>query len=123
MLSADRMLRVFIELCFVALGALVIWMGVTGHIRFDRRSLGWLAVSVIIVFWGARGLLKPTKLLSRAENWTRGISLVLLGLLMLTITRVPFSWVGPLLAAAGTLLAVRGVAGAMLIFAEKPAQA
>jgi hypothetical protein len=36
--------------------------------------------------------------------------------LMLTITRVPFSWVGPLLAAAGTLLAVRGLAGAMLIF-------
>jgi hypothetical protein len=107
----------------VALGALVIWMGITGHIRFDRRSLGWLAVSVIIVFWGARGLLKPTKLLSRAENWTRGISLVLLGLLMLTITRVPFGWVGPLLAAAGTLLAVRGLAGAMLIFAEKPARA
>jgi hypothetical protein len=121
-LSPDRLIRVFVELCFVLLGGLVIWLGVTRHILFDRRSLGWLAVSIIILFWGARGLFKPAKILSRTENWTRGISLVLLGLLMLAISRAPFGWVGPLLAVVGGLLAVRGLAGVFLILNEKPSR-
>ena len=33
------------------------------------------------------------------ENWTRGLSLALLGVLMLVTSRVPFAWVGPMLAA------------------------
>jgi hypothetical protein len=55
----------------------------------------------------------------RWENWTRGLSLALLGILMLVISRVPFSWVGPLLAAAGGLLVLRGVTGSALIYRAK----
>lgn len=120
MLSTDRFLRVVIELLFVLLGGLVVWLGVTGHIFFDRRSLGWLGVGVILVLWGARGLYKPSRLLTGRENWVRGASLVLLGLIMLVISRVTFSMVGPLLALAGVLLALRGIAGAVLILSEKP---
>jgi hypothetical protein len=123
MLSPDRLLRVIVEGLFVALGVFVIWLGATGHIGFNRRSLGWLAVSVIILFWGARGLFRPAKILSRGENLTRGISLVLLGLVMLAMSRVPFAFVGPLLIVAGALLALRGAAGAVLILSEKPSQA
>ncbi len=54
MLSPDRLLRMIIEVLFMVLGGLVVWLGVTRHIFFDRRSLGWLAVSVILVIWGAR---------------------------------------------------------------------
>ena len=120
MISTDRLLRIIVELLFVFLGALVVWLGVTGHIFFDRRSLGWLGVSVILVLWGARGLYKPAKFLSRGENWVRGVSLVLLGAVMLAISRVPFGLVGPLLAVAGGVLALRGILGAVLIFGEKP---
>jgi hypothetical protein len=119
MLSSDRLLRITIELLFVFLGALVVWLGVTKHIFFDRRSLGWAAVSVILLLWGARGLYKPAKYLSRAENWTRAASLVLLGLVMLAISRVPFTLVGPMLALVGLLLALRGVIGAFLVISAK----
>jgi hypothetical protein len=119
LLSTDRLLRVVVELLFVFLGALVIWLGLTGHIFFDRRSLGWLGVSVILILWGVRGLWKPTRLLSRGENWTRGISLVLLGVVMVILSRVPYAWVGPLLAIVGGLLLARGLVGAMLILGEK----
>jgi hypothetical protein len=34
---------------------------------------------------------------------------------MLAISRVPFEWVGPLLAFAGVLLALRGLVGSALI--------
>jgi hypothetical protein len=115
LLSTDRFLRVIVELLFVLLGGLVVWLGATGHIFFDRRSLGWLGVSVILVLWGARGLYKPSRLLTRRENWVRGISLVLLGLVMVVISRVAFAFVGPLLAAAGVILMLRGILGAALV--------
>jgi hypothetical protein len=35
---------------------------------------------------------------------------------MLAISRVSFSWVGPLLSVAGILLLVRGLAGSVLVF-------
>jgi len=35
---------------------------------------------------------------------------------MLVISRVPFAWVGPMLAAGGGLLVLRGMIGAFLIF-------
>lgn len=114
MLSTDRFLRVIVELLFVFLGGLVVWLGLTGHIFFNRRSLGWLGISVILVLWGARGLYKPAKFLSRGENWVRGVSLVLLGAVMLVISRVAFGLVGPLLALAGVILVLRGSAGAGL---------
>jgi hypothetical protein len=115
LLSTDRLLRIFVELLFVFLGGLVVWLGVTGHIWFDRRSLGWLGVSVLLILWGARGLYKPSRLLPRRENWVRGISLVLVGMAMLAISRVPFGAVGPLLATAGAVLSLRGLIGAALI--------
>jgi hypothetical protein len=41
--------------------------------------------------------------------------LTLLGVVMLAISRVPFLWVGRLLAFAGGLLMVRGLIGSLLI--------
>lgn len=123
MLSADRLLRVFIEVLFLFLGALVVWLGATKHIFFDRRSLGWAAVSVILVLWGGRGLYRPAKSLSRGENLVRSVSLVLLGIVMLAISRVPFVWVAPLLALVGVLLAVRGLVGVILVMSGKPRSA
>jgi hypothetical protein len=35
---------------------------------------------------------------------------------MVVISRVPFSWVGPLLSVAGILLLLRGLAGSVLVF-------
>jgi hypothetical protein len=123
MLSPDRLLRVTIEVLFVLLGGLVVWLGVTRRIFFDRWSLGWLAISVILVLWGARGLWKPSHLLSRGESWTRGVSLILLGLVMLAISKVSVALVGPLLTVVGGLLLTRGLVGAVLIFGEKSPQA
>jgi hypothetical protein len=41
--------------------------------------------------------------------------LTLLGMVMLAISRVPFPWVGRLLAFAGILLMLRGVVSTVLI--------
>ena len=116
MLTPERLLRLIIELIFVLLGGLVVWLGVTGHLFFDRRKTSWLAVSAALILWGLRTLYKPTKWWTTWENWARGLSLTLLGVVMLAISRVPFVWVGPLLAAGGALLMLRGFIGAALTF-------
>ncbi len=116
MLTPQQLLRITIEIIFVLLGGLVVWLGLTGHILFDRRKPGWLLLSVAVILWGLRALFKPVRWWSRTEQWTRGLSLALLGLVMLAISRVSFLWVGRLLAFAGLVLVVRGLIGSALIF-------
>jgi hypothetical protein len=115
-LTPDKSLRLSIEIIFILLGGLVIWLGATNHIFFDRRRMGWLLLSIALIFWGARALYRPGKYWSRSENFTRGLSLLLLGAIMLAISRAPFFWVGPLLSVAGVLLLLRGLAGSVLVF-------
>lgn len=115
MLTPERLLRLVVEIIFVLLGLLVIWLGLTGHIFLDRHRLSWLILSVALILWGVRGIYKPAPKPPRLEDWTRAISLTILGIVLLAISRVPFSWVGPLLACAGALLAGRGIAGSWLL--------
>lgn len=115
MLTPERLLRVIIELIFVLLGALVAWLALRGRILVDRHSRIWLILSIVLVLWGLRALYKPGQWWMRWENWTRGLSLALLGILMLVITRVPFSWVEPMLVAGGAVLVLRGVVASMLL--------
>lgn len=119
MLTPERLLGVIIELIFVMLGGLLIWLGLGGPLSgriVDRHSVSWLILSVALILWGLRALYKPGQWWRRSENWTRGLSLVLLGVLMLVMIRVPFSWVEPLLMAAGAVLVIRGIVASTLLF-------
>jgi hypothetical protein len=119
MLTPERLQRLMIEFIFVLLGALLAWLGLAGpaHGRtVDRHSVYWLILSLALVVWGLRALYSPGQWWLRWQNWTRGLSLALLGVLMLAISRVPFRWVGSLLAAGGVLLVARGIIEAILIF-------
>ena len=116
MLTPERLLRLMIEFIFVLLGALLIWLGIQGRTYVDRHSVSWLVLSVALVLWGVRAVYKPGQWWLRWQNWTRGLSLVFLGLLMLGISRAPFLWIGPMLAAGGGLLVLRGMIESVLIF-------
>ena len=121
MLTPERLLRLIIEFIFILLGALLIWFAFAGPVygrTVDRHSLSWVILSIVLILWGLRALYKPGQWWLRWQNWTRGLSLVLLGILMLVISRVPFPWVGPLLAVAGGLLVLRGVIGSALIYRQ-----
>ena len=115
MLTPERLLRLMVEVIFILLGALVIWLGLERRIFVDRRSIPWMLLSVALILWGLRALPRRGQWWARWENWARGLSLILLGLLMLVISRVPFPWVGPLLAAGGALLVLRGFIGSIFV--------
>jgi hypothetical protein len=117
MLTPQRALRLMIEVIFVLLGVLVVWLALTGRISNEQRHrVSWLILSGALILWGLRALYGPNKWWARWENWTRGLSLTLLGVVMLAISRVQFEWVGPLLATGGILMGLRGILGAALVF-------
>ena len=94
---------------FVLLGGLVVWLGLTNQIFFDRHTPAWMILAVALIAWGAYAFARPGRGWLRGERWTRGVSLVLLGVVMLVITRVPFLMIGKLFAVAGIILALRGL--------------
>lgn len=114
MLTPNQVLRLFTEFIFVLLGALLLWLDLAGKLFVDRHSTGWLVLSVAMVLWGLRLLAKPGQTRAPGERWVRGPSLVLLGATMLVISRVPFSYVSPLMVTVGVVLILRGLAGAWL---------
>jgi hypothetical protein len=119
MFSPARLTQLLTEFVFLLLGALVIWLAVNGRIYFDRHGVGWLVLSVALIAWGLLALAKPAQFWAKWQKWNRGGSLVLLGVVMLSITRVPFNWVVKLLAVAGLILVVRGILGSLLILRQR----
>jgi len=116
MLTPERLLRLTIELIFILLGLLVALLALAQRIFVDRHGKGWLLLSVVLILWGIRVLYKSGQWWARWETLTRGMSLLLLGILMLVITRVPFAWVGRMLAAGGAVLVLRGIVASALLF-------
>ena len=119
MLTPARLTQLLTEFVFLLLGALVILLAANGRIYFDRHGTAWLALSVGLIAWGLLALAKPGQFWAKWQKWNRGGSLVLLGVVMLAITRVPFGWVVKLLAAAGFILVLRGMFGSFLILRQR----
>src|SRR5262249_3885435 len=104
MLSPARLTELLMEMVFLLLGALVVWLAGKERISVDRHSMGWLVLSFAMVAWGLLALAKPGQFWAKWKKWNRGASLVLLGLVMFTISRAPFEWVVNLLAVGGFIL-------------------
>lgn len=115
MLSPARLTELLMELVFLLLGALVVWLAVNQRIYFDRHSVGWLVLSFALVAWGLLALAKPGQFWAKWQKWNRGGSLILLGVVMFAISGAPFEYVVKLLAVAGFILVLRGILGSFLI--------
>jgi hypothetical protein len=111
------MFRMLNELIFVLLGGLMVWIGVAYHFLFDPRRPGWILLGALLIIWGARGWWRASRIAvaaQRAIARIRGASLVLVGVLMISLIWIEFRWTGTALALAGGILIVRGLASATL---------
>jgi len=118
MLAPASLFRLLSELVFVLLGALLVWVAWTGQLLWNRRSAVWLGLGAFLVYWGLRAWWQADRAKTRRElaaETVRGISLALVGALMLGIAWLPFPWIAVLLGAAGGVLVVRGIFTAALV--------
>ncbi len=115
MLTLPVLVQVFIELVFALLGFLLLWLARFHRPIFAPNTLAWAIVSAAMILLGLRALVRPGPWNVRWQNLVRGLSLVLVGVLLLAIMRVPFGWVHAVLEAAGLLLILRGLASVFLI--------
>lgn len=107
-------LRFLIEVIVAMLGGLILWLALLSHKIPDRHASSWLMAGVVLMAWGAFTFFRARGLRTYWLDRVGGISLLLVGGLMLVLTRVPFEWVTPMFAAIGGLLVARGLAGVLL---------
>jgi hypothetical protein len=119
MLTAPRLLGLFIEVVFVLLGFLIAGLAWSGRVLFDRHSTSWIILGAVLVLWGLRALQNAGPWSTRWQNLVRGASLVLVGVAMLAAVEAPFRWVGPMIAAAGLLLVLRGLLSSVFILRSR----
>ncbi len=117
MVTPLRLFRMINELIFVLLGALLLWLAASGRYFFDPRRPQWLVLGAVLVFWGMRIFMRTGRYATaggRAVEQIRGVSLALVGALMISLAWMSVRRAGLVLGAAGGILILRGLASAAL---------
>ena len=108
-------LRLLIEVIVAMLGGMILWLALASHRIPDRHANSWLMVGVLLMVWGAFTFFRARGLRTYWVDRVGGISLLLVGALMLMMKQVPFAWITPMFAAVGGLLVLRGLAAIVLV--------
>ena len=120
MLNPANLFRMVTEFIFILLGGVLVWIGLSGRLDpfiFNPRKPAWLGLGAALIYWGARTWAKTARAARTSDRivaQVAGSSLALVGILMLSLALVEFRWVGYVFAAAGTILALRGILAAVL---------
>jgi hypothetical protein len=121
MLKPANLFRMMSEFVFILLGGVLVWLALSNRLvfaaSFNPRSPAWMALGVVLIYWGARGLVKTARAARTSDRLVAqvgGASLILVGLMMLSLAMLQFRGVSMILAAAGGVLALRGLIGAVL---------
>lgn len=118
MRNPAQLFRLANEFVFLLLGALLVWVALTGHYMFDPRSLAWLFLAGLLAIYGLVTIRWRGG--ERSIAWVRGGSLMVLGIVMLFLTRATILWVTPLLLIAAGALIARGVIVSALVLRSAP---
>lgn len=117
MRSPVILFRMMTEMIFALLGGFLIWLGLSGMFVFNPRKPAWLGLGTVLVFWGIMAWVRTRRAARSAERTSvrvGGVSLVLVGLMMLGLVFLEFRWIGTMLAMAGGILVLRGLINAGL---------
>jgi hypothetical protein len=120
MLNPANLSRMVTEFIFILLGGVLVWIGISGRLdpyTFNPRKPAWLALGAALIYWGARTWTKTARAARTSDRVVAqvgGVSLAVVGLLMLSLVLVEIRWAGYVFAAAGMILALRGILAAVL---------
>lgn len=113
--SPATLFRLLSEFIVLLLGALLILLAITKRVGLPERPIALAVLGVVLIYWGARILMRPEREADRLQTRIRAGSLVLVGLLVLGIRFLPLRDAELMLGLAGAVLVIRGLAGGMLL--------
>jgi len=117
MLNPANLFRMMTEFIFILLGGFLMWLGLNNRFMFNPRSPAWMGLGAVLIYWGVRAWTKTARAARTSDRTAArvgGTSLILVGFMMLSLIAMEFRWVGIALAVAGGILALRGLAAAVL---------
>jgi hypothetical protein len=117
-LSPSQLTRMVTEMVFILAGALLLFVGLTGRYLFNARRPSWLVLAVILVLWGLRAWRQSRLVAVRSLQLAAqlgGISLILVGAIMISLAWVRLGLAGPLLGIAGAIFIGRGLVNAAIL--------
>lgn len=107
--------RLLSEFIVFLLGGLLILISLTRTVGLPAYPAALVIVGVVLIYWGIRTSMRPGQQADRWPTRIRAGSLVLVGVLVLGVRLLPLRNAAFLLALAGAVLVVRGIAGAALL--------
>jgi len=112
--NGANLLRLINEFIVMLLGALLILLAVTRGVALPSRPGAMMALGIALIYWGARAGMRRGRDASESQTVVRSGSLVIVGLLVLSIPLFPLRYAASLLGLAGAALALRGLFGAVV---------
>ncbi len=105
--------RLLNEFVVFLLGALLVVLSLAHGLHPPNKPVVWLLLGALLVYWGARTGMRVSPQSTRWYDRLRAASLICAGLLVASLAEAPFHLATLLLALAGAILALRGLAGAI----------
>jgi hypothetical protein len=115
MFTTANLLGIISEFVVLLLGALLFMIGATGRYGITSQPSTLVVLGIALIYWGVRSSTRRAPKMSRTLIQVRSSSLLLVGLMVLTIPMLPRE-AGILLGLAGAALIIRGILGAILFF-------
>lgn len=116
MLAPAVVFRLLSEFILLFLGALMIFLGVSGQVGLPTRPAALVALGAFFLYWAARAWMSPEPGTARLPRIIRAGSLAVVGVLALAIPLSPLRQAGTLLEVLGAVLVVRGLVSSALLF-------
>jgi hypothetical protein len=101
------------EAMLLLLGGLLIMLAVTRTISVPSTAL-MVIFGIVLVYWALRAWMRREPASARLQTHVRAGSLVIVGLLIISIPLLPLSDANLLVAAAGAVLVLRGLLAGLL---------
>ena len=112
---SGRLFDLLNEFVISLLGALLMLLAFSGRYSPPHRESMWIALGVVMMYWGARAWMRSAPKTPQWHARLRGGSLALVGAVMLLMNWLPLQYTGLFLGVAGVLLVPRGIGGAALL--------
>jgi hypothetical protein len=117
--TTATLFRLLNEFILLLLGLMLILIALTRTLGLPVYPAALLILGVVLIYWGARVLLRPRQ---PADHWPTRIqagSLMLVGFLVLGIRLLPLRYTALSVALAGGVLMLRGITVAVLLARAK----